>query len=204
MRKTIVTILAIFTAFAAMAQEADKVALERFFMDRLALCTTELARPIPENMQRIGKNLYVSDNGSYEVESVREVSFFRRIKGEWIPVREREFPRESIITLLSGYTGDSRYTVYLRQHRYGYAMEEVEVPLNKLLAFCIIDCGFVPYVGIESIDDTKALATLFLVNRELGYSHTMLFTINLDMIDSGEGMFDAEAYTFTPIYNLAK
>lgn len=204
MRKTISTILALSLAFAAVAQEPDKVAMEKFFMEGLATYDGPMERPVPEELQRIDRNLYVADYGHYETEAVRAVSYFRREKQGYAPLKDRKLPRQSIATLLSGYTGGTRYTVNLKQHRYNYAMEEVEVPLNRLLAFCIIECSFVPYVGFEKVDDNQAKATLFLVNEDLGYSHTLIFTIDLDILKRDEGLMQAEAYTFTPIHNLAR
>ena len=67
-----------------------------------------------------------------------------------------------------------------------------------------MECAFVPYVGVESMDETEARVTLFLVNEQLGYAHTLSFTIGLDLLEGTEGLMQAEAYTFTPIHNLAR
>lgn len=205
MRKEISILLAlVLSAFAASAQEPDKPAMEQFFMDGLSRYDKPLERPVPDNLQRIDKNLYVSDYGHYETESVRAVSYFRKVRQAYVPVRDPKMPVESIATLLSGYPGSSHYTVYIKQHRYNYAMEEVEVPLNRLLGFCIQECAFVPFVGIEKEEDGLVKATLFLVNEDLGYSHTLIFTIDPAIFGREEGLMQAEAYTFTPIHNLAR
>ena len=204
MRKALSFILALTMALAAGAQEPDKPALEKFFMDGLASYDAPLERPIPDNLQRIDRNLYVSDFGYYETEAVRAVSYFIRKKDSYIPLRDPGRPAESVVTLLSGYTGSSHYTVSLKQHRYNYALEEVDLPLNRLLGFCIIGCSFFPYVGIEQVDDRHIRATLFLVNEELGYSHTILFDLDRELLGRDSGQLQAEAYTFTPIHKLAK
>ena len=204
MRKAVSLILTLALSLAAFAQELDKPAMEKFFMERLARYDGPMDRPVPDNLQRVEKSLYVSDNGHYETEAVRSVAFFQRKLLGYIPVRDSKLPVESITTLLCGYTGASKYKVYLRQHRYNYALEEVEAPLNKLLGFCIHECGFIPYVGIESIEDGQAKASLFLINESIGYSHTINFVIPLSILDGDEGLMQAEAYTFTPIHNLAR
>ena len=204
MRKTLSLLLALALSVAAFGQEIDKPAMEKFFMEAMAVYEGPLSRPIPDSLQRIDKNLYVCDLGHYETEVVRAVSYFRRGMRGYVPVRDRKLPVESVATLLSGYTGDSHYTVYLKQHRYNYAMEEVEVPLDRLLGFCINGCGFVPYVGIEKMEKGQIKATLFLVNQELGFSHTLIFTIDQDLLGRDKGQMQAEAYTFTPIHNLAR
>lgn len=205
MRKTIISILALALSLAVFAQEQpDKVAMEKFFMDGLSRYSGPTVRPLPDSLQRIGRNLYVSDYGHYETEQVRAVSYFRRGRNGYEPVRDRSLPTESVTTLLSGYTGTSHYDVNFKQHRYNYAMEEVKVPLDHLLSFCIIECAFVPYVGIENTEGNQMKAILFLVNEQLGYSHTFIFTIDLDLLSKDEGLLEAEAYTFTPIHNLAR
>lgn len=205
MHKAIITFLSLAVSLVAFAQnQPDKPALEKFFMEGLARYDSPVPRPLPDTLQRIGKDLYVSDCGHYESEQVRAVSYFRRVKGYYLPLRDRSLPAESVATLLSGYTGSSHYKVCLKQHRYNYALEEVEVPLDRLLGFCIMECGFMPFVGIESTSDTRMKAVLFLVNSRLGYSHTFLFTIDLDILSQDTGLLQAEAYTFTPIHNLAR
>ena len=204
MRKEIALLLSLALAFTGFAQEPDKPAMEQFFMDGLSRYDAVWERPVPDNLQRIDKNLYVSDFGHYETEMVRAVSYFRKIKGEYVPLRDSKYPVESIATLLSGYMGNTRYTVHFKQRRYNYAMEEVDVSLSRLLGFCIMECSFVPYVGIENADDNAVKATLFLVNEQLGYSHTFIFTIDPGLLEQEEGLMQVEAYTFTPIHNLAR
>ena len=205
MRKEISILLSLALAFTAFAQEPDKPAMEKFFMDGLSRYEGPVERPLPDTLQRVDKDIYVADYGHYETESVRAVSYFRRDKkGYYAPLRDVAYPKESILTLLSGYTGTTRYTVHFKQRRYNYATEEVDVPLNRLLGFCILECAFVPYVGIENASEDHVKATLFLVNRELGYAHTFIFDIDPGLLGKEEGLLQAEAYTFTPIHNLAR
>lgn len=204
MRKTIVILLSLVLCGGAFAQELDKVELEKRFMEGLALYEGPFGRSVPDNLQRIDKDLYASDSGNYEVESVRTVAFFRRVKGQYIPLRDKNKPESSIATLLCGYTGDTDYTVSFKQHRYNYATAEVDVSLNRLLGFCINGCGLVPYVGFEKEQDGLVKATLFLVDNERGYAHTFHFTIDKDILSDVKGTLQADAYTFTPIHNLAK
>lgn len=187
----------------AWAQDLDKTDLEHFFMEGLANYEESVQRPIPDNLQRINRELYVADSGYYVTESVRAVSYFVRKKGKYYPLHNQSHPAESVVTLLSGYIGSTRYTVNLKQHCYNYSCEEVDVPLGRLLGFCINKCGFVPYVGIEVIDSYNIKASLFMVNQGLGYAHTIVFIIDPAILGKDSGIIKAEAYTFTPIYNLA-
>lgn len=205
MQKTLTTLLAaLLLAVQALAQGPDKAALEAAFMERLAVYEPGDWKPQPDSLQRIGPKLYVMDKGFYETEAVRSQAYFTRKWNRYIPVNDASLPVESITTLLSGFTGDTRYNVSLLQRRYNYGTVQVELPLNKLLAFCLEDGAFKPYVGIESQEGDTIKASLFLVSEKLGYCHTFNFSIPKALLGQNTGTLQAEAYTFTPIHNLAR
>ena len=178
--------------------EKNKIELEQMFWDGLMVFRPKGKMPRPGNLQRIDENLYVSENGCYESEDVQNTAFFRKNLFIWQPVCESARPAESLMTLLTAHTGKKAFTVHLLQHRYGYASAETEIPLALLLEYCL-ENGCTPYVGIESAEDEELSATLFMVNHALGYCHTFHFTVNRDVLDRDEGLFEAEAYTYTPI-----
>ena len=179
----------------------DKVELEEAFWDGLLIYRPIGKAMAPVNPRRIDKNLYVSENGWYESESIQNTAFFRKALFSWSPLCESAFPVESVMTLLTGHTGKKTYSVHLLQHRYKFGTAETDVPLALLLEYCRrMDCT--PYVGIESQDEDRVIATLFMVNAHDGYCHTFKFTIDTALLDAETGEFQAEAYTFTPINNL--
>lgn len=213
MRKalTIICLLALWLSCGAITPqdgkvvvpEKDKVELEQAFWDGLqAFMPKGYTAPIG-NPKRIDQNLYVSENGWYESESVQNTAFFKKFLFTWQPVCESARPSESVMTLLTGHTGKKEYRVNLLQHRYKYGTAETEVPLSLLLEYCLT-MGCTPYVGIETSDSETIAATLFMVNEPVGYCHTLHFTIEKALLDQHEGLFRAEAYTFTPINNLKK
>lgn len=205
MQKTLTILLAaLLLSVQALAQGPDKAALEEAFLQRLALYEPTGKQPEPDSLQRIDRNLYVMDKGCYETEAVRSQAYFTRTWKGYVPVHDASLPVESITTLLSGFTGKTRYQVQLKQRRYNYASMEVELPLATLLEFCLLDPTFKPYVGIESQEEDTIKASLFLVSEKLGYCHTFNFTIPKALLDQNTGTMTAEAYTFTPIHNLAR
>jgi hypothetical protein len=182
-------------------QEKDKTALEKHFMDGLAAYTPGKPSRIPNNLTRIDKNLYVSDNGFYETEAARYSPYFRKEVFSYRPVCESALPVESVMTLLAGFTDKTRFSVHLTQRCYNHATVEVDVPLAHFLGFCLEE-GFLPYVGIESSNPDLLVASLFLVNQQQGFCHTFKFTIDPALLDQKEGFFTADGYTYTPIDNL--
>lgn len=179
----------------------DKVELEASFLEGIASYAGSLQQGRPRNLKRIGENLYVSENGYYETEAVQHTSFFKKTVFSWLPVCESGLPIESVMTLLTGFTGKKVFHVDLKLHGYGYSVVETEVPLTQLLAYCV-DAGCTPYVGIESTAGDTVTGSLFLLNRSFGYCHSLKFRIGKSMLDQEEGRFDAEAYVYTPVHNL--
>jgi len=182
-------------------KEKDKAELEQAFWDGLMVYRPKGKNLRPDNLQRIDKDLYVSENGFYETESVQNTAFFKKALFSWIPVCESTYPSESVMTLLTGHTGKKDYTIHLLQHRYRFGTAETDIPLALLLEYCI-GMGCTPYVGIETIEGDRISAVLFMVNDDKGYCHTFRFFIEKALLDMTEGAFLAEAYTFTPIDNL--
>lgn len=211
MRKTliIIAILAVCIPCGATLPQAwcdtlsgkNKVDLEKRFMEELLAFTPRGNRPRPDNLRRIGQFLYLSENGWYEKESIRNAAYFKRYHFTYSPLCESAAPAESVITLLNGYTGKKNYIVHLQQHRYGYTLKETDVPLIQLLEYCMSK-GCTPYVGIVSQEGDYVSATLFLPNPEDGYCHTFRFHVEKKLLDLETGFFQAEAYTYTPIDNL--
>lgn len=183
--------------------ETDKVVLEQLFWEELFAKPITLSRDVPDNLKRIKKQLYVSENGWYETESVQNTSFFRRTSTAWLPVCESALPMESIMTLLTGYSELKHYTVDLEQHRYGYTTVRGQVSLNQLLAYCL-NTGCKPYVGVESTEENCITASLFMVNHQQGYCHTFKFEIEQRLLDKDSGIFTATAFTYTPIHNVSQ
>lgn len=181
--------------------ELGKVDRENFFWEELHSFKSTRERTCPNNLQRISQFLYVSENGWFEVEAIRNTAFFKRVNNTYRPVCEAALPTESVMTLLTGYTAHKQYNIHLIQHRYGFTKVETDVPLSQLLDFCL-DAGCLPYVGIVSAEGEEVMATLFMVNPDEGYCHTFRFTIEKALLDKDAGFLQAEAYTFTPINNL--
>ena len=181
----------------------DKVELDAYFFFGLRQTSPELRRAIPNNLSRIGKNLYVSENGFYVTPAVQNSSFFQKHRSAFSPVCESRLSKESVMTLLTAYIGTRQYIVHLTLHAYNYSKVEVDVPLTQLLNYCL-ESGCTPYVGIEECDETVITASLFMVNDGLGYCHTFKFTVDIGMLDSETGIFNASAYSFTPVHNLKK
>ena len=173
--------------------------LEKEFIREVALDHKVKKRETPRNLKRVDQDLYVSENGYYEIEAAQNSAFFRKKGLFYQPLCESALPVESIMTLLTGFNRRKDYSVQAVCHQYGYKSTLVSVPLDYLIDYCL-DQGCVPYVGIESRKDDRVVATLFMVNRSLGYSHTFQFTVDPAIFDKPAGTLYAKGYLYTPIY----
>ena len=179
----------------------DKPELEAFFVKEVMSFRKKTPERIPDNLSRIDENLYVSENGFFESKAIQNTSFFRKRLFAYHPVWETESPTESVMTLLTAFTGGRQFQVHLLLYGYGYTSTKVDIPLEQLLGYCM-ESGCTPYVGVESNGKDMIVASLFMVNLPLGYCHTFKFTIRKGLLGSKEGVMDATAYTFTPIHNI--
>lgn len=184
-------------------QDGEKLKLEESFLADAASFRNDSIPGIPDNLQRISKTMYVSDNGYYESESVRNLSFYVRSRRHYTPLCNVENPVESLTTLMTGHLPDNNYTAKITLHLYGYRTASTELPLANLLGFCL-NQGCVPYVGISESDPEVVRGTLFMVNEKRGYCHTFRFMAPIVLFSTGEGSVVLDAYTYTPIHNLAK
>ena len=188
-----------FPAEIQLLSGKKKDELEAEFIREVAVDHKVKKREVPRNLKRVDRDLYVAENGFYEIESAQRSAFFRRKGLFYQPLCESSLPVESLMTLLTGFNRRKDYTVQAVCHQYGYRTAQISVPLDYLIDYCL-DQGCVPYVGIESQTKDTVVATLFMVNRSLGYSHTFQFTVDTDMLDETAGTLSAKAYLFTPIY----
>ena len=179
----------------------DKAELDAFFITGLRSAKAVTRQTVPTNLSRIGKDLYVSENGYYETPAVQNSSFFQRRQNRYDPVCESRLPKESVMTLLTAYVGSKHYTARLKQSAYNYSTVEVDVPLSQLLTYCL-ESGCTPYVGIEECDRKCIRASLFMVNEALGYCHTFKVDMHPSLLDHEDGSMDISVHAFTPIHNL--
>ena len=173
--------------------------LEAEFIREVAVDHKVKKKETPRNLKRVDRDMYVAENGYYEIESAQNSSFFRKKGLFYQPLCESVHPIESIMTLLTGFNRKKDYTIQAVCHQYGYRTQQISVPLDYLIDYCL-DQGCVPYVGIESQKEDTVVATLFMVNRSMGYSHTFQFTVDTAILDKAAGTLYAKAYLFTPIY----
>lgn len=176
----------------------DKEELENAFLKDVSEQSPASSRPIPAHLKRIEGSLYVSENGSFRIAAVQNTAFFRKTGHSYHPLNDRSKPRESVMTLLTGYYENQEYCVNASFHQYGFENTDLSTPFSNLMQNCLAE-GCIPYAGIESVDEKAVIAALFLVNQPLGYCHTFQFTIPLDILGRNDGTMQARGHLYTPL-----
>ena len=193
----------VFPLSISLISGMDKPELDASFISGLSSYNVLVKNIVPDNLSRIDNNLYVSENGYYETPDVQNCSFYRKRILSYEPICNSSLPKESIMTLLTAHARSNQFTVHLTQYEYNYSKVKLDVSLDQVLGYCL-NSGCTPYVGIEQCDDTKIVASLFMVNEDLGYCHTFKFVMSPSILGKGNGNIDASVYTFTPIHNISK
>ena len=188
-----------FPAEIQLLSGQDKEELEKAFLRKMTGDRKNKKREVPRGLKRVDRDIYVAENGFFEIEAAQNSAFFRKKGLLYVPLCESSHPTESILTLLTGYNRKKDYAVRTTVHQYGFVNTELTVPLDNLIDCCLEE-GCVPYVGIESQTDESVVASLFMVNRALGYSHTFQFSVNPEILDKTAGMLSAKAHLYTPFY----
>ena len=188
-----------FPADIQLLSGKQKDELENEFIRNVTAERKIKKREVPGNLKRVDRDLYVSENGFYEIEPAQNTAFFRKKGLTYVPLCESAQPVESVMTLLTGFIRKKDYSVQAAFHQYGFKTTEMAVPLNNMINCCLEE-GCTPYVGIESKEGDAVVATLFMVNRTFGYAHTFRFTLNTEILERAAGVLQARAYLYTPLY----
>lgn len=114
---------------------------------------------------------------------------------------ENRHPGESAINLLSVPALGRGYTAEITQRLYGYAAKIFDMPLDRLIAFCLAE-GCKPYVGIDSIDEHAVSALCIMVNDRWGYNHIFRVTLPVDGFDGRGAELRIKASVYAPTHNL--
>lgn len=187
-----------FPADIQLLSGKQKDELEKDFLRKVTAERKIKKREVPRNLKRVDRDLYVSENGFFEIEQAQNTAFFRKKGVSYVPLCESAQPVESVMTLLTGFIRKKEYSMQAAFHQYGFKTTEMAVPLDHLIDCCLEE-GCTPYVGIESKDGGSVVATLFMVNRSLGYTHTFRMTLDPAILDRAAGVLQARAYLYTPL-----
>lgn len=179
-----------------------KVLLEKSFCQDIIIASKEYVHQEvdPGLIEPVRSNIYKQEAGHYQLESVKNISYFIESDGKFTPLVSSLYPEETVLTLCTVPTARN-YTLRIHQNRYGFETSDYDLPLNTVIEGCIVQ-GCTPYVGIESIDGNTIRLSLFMVNEVKGFNH--LFQISLDkkILKRDKGVISAILNAYIPTGNV--
>lgn len=208
MRK-ILLILTTFLCITATAQDetSQRKKIEDAFIARMKEMAggEVLTRISPDTtvMSMVeSKKYYVLPGDTYILDNISSATYYNR-KGKFFqPLCDNRFPAETIanrLLLPNRELPDGE--LRLKFQKYRYETDSVNIQFKQFVVFCKNE-GYKAYVGIESMDDVKMKADVFLYKEEDQWLH--IFNIECPLKNvSDDGLNVAgSAWLFIPTSNL--
>lgn len=181
--------------------EMTKEFLENSFRNSLTE-TGYILSYLKSELQPVGDDIHVLDRGTYSSGAVKSLTYFIQTEDSLIPLVSEGHIPESAFTLLTCPESAKGVIAHVIQHKYGFKTDTFEVPLDRLLASCMI-AGFKPYVGIESVGSASVVASLVMVNEPDHYNHVMKVEIPFEVIRTRNGVVSIDLNAYVPTGNVS-
>jgi hypothetical protein len=112
-----------------------------------------------------------------------------------------DYPLETLANLMTGIEIENQFVINVKLVKYGYQVDDFNIPLTNWLAFCI-QSGCSPYFGIISQEENKIVGELIMQNEALAYCHVMKLTIDPSLLKERKGTFQARLNSYVPMSNV--
>lgn len=152
---------------------------------------------------RMSRDVYVDSRGEYMMELMRGDVFYEKAAGGYRPLADRKHPYETLCNMLiiPDAFADCDYLAEVTLNGYGFEKHRFTCSLRGLLNFCLWE-GCVPYVGLEKESGDEIVATLVMVNQNLGYNHTFKVEFRPEILSGADGKVKVTANVYTATHNL--
>lgn len=181
----------------------NKKESEQAFYEQLATAT---GLPCPDQAisatapERIGANCYIQRGEIYQIESMNNHRYYI-LDGVFKQLSDTLQAAKSIHNLFTMHA-DKMLETDISLQLYGGKQIGFSTPLCRLLEFCREE-GCEIFAGIEQENAGAVKGTAILLNRTQGYSHTLSFEVNPQILTHPEShRMKADLYLFAPIHNI--
>lgn len=183
----------------------SKIELENLFafdLGRFSCSEEPQKSSIDASRLSLVDDVYRYDGGYYMNEQVQHLEFFKAEGNTFAHLESREHPLEMLYNLVSTTDLDSDITLEVEQQKYGFKLDKYSCKLRDLIALSQ-EQGCKAYMGIESVEDGRVTASLFLVNSYFKYNHMLSIIINSNVLSSRAGSGVAKVNAYIPLQNLS-
>lgn len=170
---------------------------------RTRLDATEQFEPVEDLMQRIGNGpIYLLKGSIFFLPELNSNRYYVEEKrGKFGLLYSEDFPLETMANLLTGNEIENQFVINIKLVKYGYQVDDFNVPLQHWLAFCI-QSGCTPYFGVISHEKNKIIGELIMQNEALGYCHVMKVTLDPSLLKGRKGTLQARLNSYVPMSNV--
>lgn len=164
---------------------------------------TEHFEPVVDLMQCIGNGpVYLLKGSIFFLPELNSNRYYvKTSKDKFNLLYSEDFPLETFANLMTGIEIDNEFVINIKQVKYGYQVDDFNVPLTNWLAFCI-QSGCTPYFGVISQDGNKIVGELIMQNETLAYCHVMKLTFDSSLLKRRKGTLQARLNCYVPMSNV--
>lgn len=148
-------------------------------------------------------DILIASNGSYLSEQIRSDLYLQKEADRNRLIVDRERPLQSVNNiLLTGYF-DREIPLELTIDKYGYLKSDLKITLQQFICYCRREkCKL--YIGIKNRTDNQITTTLFALNTQMAYNHTISLDFPLSILRDGTGVIKGTLYVYTPLQNITE
>lgn len=164
---------------------------------------TEQFEPVAALMQRIENGpIYLLKGSIFFLPELNSNRYYVNTgKDKFNLLYSEDFPLETLANLMTGTELENQFSINIKHVKYGYQVDDFEIPLTHWLAFCI-QSGCTPYFGVINQDEKTIVCEIIMKNEALGYCHVMKLTASSSSLKTRKGTFQARLNSYVPMSNV--
>lgn len=187
---------------------ANAIELEHIFeRDICRIPTTLMADTLPDEWSNCNlshsENILIASNGSYLSDQIRSDLYLQKGVDKNSLIVDPDSPLLSVNNiLLTGYF-NQEIPLELTIDKYGYLKSKLKITLQQFISYCRQEkCKL--YIGIKTRTNDQITTTLFALNTQMAYNHTISLDFPLSILRDGAGVIKGTLYAYTPLQNITE
>ena len=187
---------------------ANAIELEEIFeRDICRIPITMVADTLPDEWRNAtisqSDRMLIASNGSYLTSQIRSDLYLQKQGEESHLIIDVEKPLQSVNNILLTGHFNQEIPLDLTVDKYGYLKSKLQLTLQQFIDYCHREkCRL--YIGIKTRTDDRITTTLFALNTQMAYNHTISLDFPLSILQDGTGVIKGTLYAYTPLQNITE
>lgn len=180
--------------------------LEMMFLEDLQMGNNAI-RPtisLPEQLFATDEpGIFVQKGSSFIIPNINQNVYFLQDEDAFVLVCDTIYPAQTMANFINADSDEMPMIMLdLSVSLYDYQKVSTRVYLSDLLTYCK-NQGCIIYWGLESLDESKMMGSLYLVNNSTSYCHIIRIQAETAQFLQQNGVIKGKASLFTPLSNIA-